>query len=238
MIDFVDFDILVVSTDRMFDVAFQVYKKNLEYFGDGHNAILVTENKLVVNYKIEEKPETLSFYERVAFASSYCNKKYVLLLLDDFVITKINDKASVKSVIDDLEPDYIRLRACPPNGTPIVGYKPFLITDRKNGYQINTQPSLWKLDALLRIIDNEVTPWTLELQYALLKSKKLGVTLNVARDVISASEIVKKGKVRPIYAWLYKLDTSNVKVMSIFSDLKTSYHDYIVNFAFKFGLLK
>jgi hypothetical protein len=92
--------------------------------------------------------------------------KYIILMLDDYLLDKKVDTLSVSTCVkalDDLNGHYLRLIPKPPPDRPVAQYD-FIGEILKNSpYRTSLQVSIWRVGALMDLIQPNDTPWDMEL---------------------------------------------------------------------------
>ncbi len=226
-------DVVVISSDDMLALGKKIFKKNNKFFDEfSDNQYLVTESLVITNDGREVEACFSSFYDKLNHALHLAKSKYVLLMLDDYVVTRVCHLDSLIRTLNTFEPDYIRMRAVPSNGQMLVGFSPFTVTTVQSFYRINSQPSLWKKSTLLTIMDREVTPWKMEMEYGVGKNSMLKLTLGTRKDLIRCEEVVKKRKVKPILAKRCGLDVEGIDKLSMWEEIKMTSIGVLVSIAF------
>lgn len=109
-----------------------------------------------------------SYSDRLKAGLAKIKTEYVVLLLDDFIISSPFNNSILEIIqksIEEDSPDFIELENF--TSKPKVDYKQNkMIGSLKfnNRYRINLQPAIWKTSFLRRIGDNELArPWEFEI---------------------------------------------------------------------------
>lgn len=117
-----------------------------------------------------------SFSQRLYLALKQIDAKFVVLILDDYFLTKKIDNSKIKEIVllmhkNDI--DYVRLFKIPKQRT-----KSYMINtelykvDLNVNYSINLQPGIWNRDSLLEISKEEMNPWEFEVSLRLKSFEK------------------------------------------------------------------
>jgi hypothetical protein len=160
-------------------IGYDPYSEVWPYFFHFFNKF-VPSNYQSVFVTVEEFKEKQQF-ERFVFAQSKSNfysdrlkaglakinTKYVVLLLDDYIITSFNCSVldSINCYLESAFPDFLELDnfiSKPKvyyNKNKMIGFLKF-----NNRYRINLQPAIWKTSFLRTITFNElIRPWDFEI---------------------------------------------------------------------------
>ncbi len=135
-------------------------------------SVFVTINEYKNKQNVERifftESKSISYSDRLKAGLKKINTEYVVLLLDDFIISSPFDDSVLESIskcIDIDFPDFIELENF--TSKPKVDYKKDkMIGNLKfsNRYRINLQPAIWKTSFLRTIAENELArPWEFEI---------------------------------------------------------------------------
>lgn len=224
-------DMVVITADANRHISEQVIERNLTTIPFVKNSMLVSETTLLNNSDGVEK-EDVCFFDKLFYALDSVSSEYILLMMDDFLVSKVKNTEHLEFLINELDPDYVRLTSKPCSGTKILGLPPFTVTDISNLYQINTQPSLWKKETLQRIIDRRINPWDMERFYHIKYRDKIGLTIGVYKDLLVCSELIKAGQAKRSLCYLHRVDVGNMPCMPLLSDLLSSVKILLNRFLF------
>jgi hypothetical protein len=232
-------DVVVISSDDMVELATQIFNKNTIHFDKfSNNQCLITESHAFNRSGDVEDVQLTSFYEKLVYGISLTKSKYILLMLDDYVVNSVRGLDNLTKVLTAFSPDYVRLRAVPVSGRQLIGFPPFTVTTVQSFYRVNMQPSLWNKIKILEIIESDVTPWKMEIEYGVSKDSDFKLTLGIRKDIIGCEEIIKNRKAKPILSWLCGLKLENVEKLSILEEVKMTLVGFLVSIAFFFKFFR
>jgi len=143
-----------------------------------------------------------SFKIRLLEGIKKCTNEYIILLLDDYFITKCIDNKKIEKLIGDLvvnNVDYCRLIGIPKCHRQYKPIKTTYYINIKKHYGINLQPSIWKKDTLLSILEknNGENAWETEsrMSYVFDNPNALCITYN--SNVLSIKNGLLRGRLFP-----------------------------------------
>lgn len=95
-----------------------------------------------------------------------CDCEYVILLLDDFILTEKVDNEEIDKCVNRMEndPNIACFNFIPTNGPVITddSYDRFELKSKKSDFRINLQAALWRKQYLLKFIRKHENPWQFE----------------------------------------------------------------------------
>lgn len=165
-----DLSILILSFDGYKDVweyffaAFKKYWKNCKY------PVYLANNEIKINYKnvnIINTGKEINWCERTKRALREIESKYVLLLLEDYLIgdyvDSINIEKSIKFMKDN-DAKYFRITNIPKSNCKYRKEGNTYNISKNEEYGINLQASIWETQHLLSILNSvNGSPWEFEI---------------------------------------------------------------------------
>ena len=132
---------------------------------------VTSEIEKVGNHETITTKGNLSFRERLVTALKNVATDYVMVLLDDYLISKPVDENKIQSVIEFMENNgayYCELYTMFSRPRGVKVQKDFLLISKKRKYRINLQPSIFRKELLLDALSSEnvITAWDLELEFS------------------------------------------------------------------------
>lgn len=172
--------------------------------------------------------ENASWSNRVVDGLSQISEKNILLLTEDILFTKSNKNISFDEIFDlfiSNEFDYLRLSPFPAPTkklTKLYGeVSPYII------HRISMQPSLWKYDFLMSIIQKNESIWEFEVKGS-RRSRRSNKIMALNNYLIPYEEVISRGKITRKGATLLNsegFDFSKFKIKSISEEFERfSYH--------------
>ena len=188
--------------------------------------IIIASNKI-------EKLEPLPSYEliyvvgekfgsRLRNALSKCVSKYVLIILDDYYLTSINQNEfkKVQILLKNLSPFAIKLSNS--NAARInlfiPGYQNFVLLSKTGIGLLDTHPTIYDAIRLKSIIDPNESLWEHEINHSIRAIMKNYCVISHYKTIINYSEIVKGG----LLWWSYRKYSyeTKLKFMPLYQELK------------------
>jgi len=165
--------VLIIGYDPYFDIwpyFDYFFKKN---FSECHiPSFFITCSRCPVTssgYSSIKTDGDMKVTSRLKCGLSSVNTDYVLVLLDDYIISKQINVVLLGSIVDEMKKrdfDYCELCnfiAKPKMQKERNGHGTINTLKRNQKYLISLQPAIWKKDFLLSICDNDlVRPWDME----------------------------------------------------------------------------
>jgi len=188
--------------------------------------IIIASNKI-------EKLEPLPSYEiiyvvgekfgsRLRNALSKCVSKYVLIILDDYYLTSINQNEfkKIQTLLKNLSPFAIKLSNS--NAARISlfipGYQNFVLLSNTGVGLLDTHPTIYDAIKLKSIIEPDESLWEHEINHSIRAIMKNYCVISHYKTIINYTEIVKGGLLWwscRKYSYVTKL-----KFMSLYQELK------------------
>ena len=199
---FPPFQILILSCDAFSDIweincAFlkQNWKESLR------NASLVTEISepdFASPIRIVHTGKQ-AYADKVQLALEEIQSPYVILLLDDYLLTKRIDQKEIESVLLEAaenNADYIRFDRF--RGEKKKKGSKHLYSMRPLGsrpYQVNMEPSLWKTSSLRKMLHGQKTAWELEVSLT-EEAKRCDLRcFSTKKKILPYLDTIRKGKI-------------------------------------------
>lgn len=199
-------------------------KKNIK-------TILVTDcntSRKIDNVEIVSAGEDSQFSERVPAAVKCVNSKYVMITLDDYMLTEKVDERKIENILDIMDKenlDYVRLYRYPRKklGSKLKGYKGIYHIDATKTYQVNLFVGIWRKEFLKKTFVEEKNAWQYEVSLASAAKKENAKCAMTNGDEFKIIDVVCKGKFfHKGYKFLKKNDLykGNRKVLSRWYEIK------------------
>lgn len=109
--------------------------------------------------------EFIEWSARLKYALSKIEEEYVLLVLDDYYITKpvLEDKLIEQvEIMKKLNAVSCRIFPAPAPNKDLIGYPEYGINEKGQKYRCSTQATIWKKEFLIKIIDESENIWQFE----------------------------------------------------------------------------
>lgn len=164
-----DLAVLVLSCDAYKDLwqpYTQLYDK---YWKNSTLATYFCSDTLCINHPpfIDIPVGTpVEWSQRLLSAVNQIQEEYVLLLLDDYYITKpVLEEKLLESVevMKKTDAVYCRIYPCPPPSANLPGYPEYGIIEKGTEYRASTQATIWKTSVLRDFIIPTESVWDFEL---------------------------------------------------------------------------
>ena len=158
--------ILVNSCDAYSDVV-EIFKLALnEFWPDNPFKVVINnESNEILNYSKKEKL-TKSWGERLINILEKINTPFTILLFDDFILEGVVDTDKIYSVINLLIEDakssvfYLNAACVKDHNDDIIN--DYRLLKDKVDYRLNSVPSVWKTEELIRYTEKIDNPWSWE----------------------------------------------------------------------------
>lgn len=205
------FEVLVLSCDSFEDIwgaSYSLLSRN--WPEKVEKATMVTESR---------KPSQQPFYamhysgevcyaDKIKTGLENIRSKYVLVLLDDYLLSKRIDDELINSLVreaNEKNVDYVRF------GTfrgekKSKGSRVFYNVDLSNHhYEVNMQPSIWKTEALLQVLQGQKTAWELEVSMTKIAEENRFTAFSVPKKFFPYLDTIRKGNIlRKAWRFLHK----------------------------------
>ena len=205
------FEVLVLSCDAFSDIWEANYSlSSLNWPEKVEKTTMITESN---------KPSQRPFYamhysgevcyaDKIKAGLEAVRSKYVMVLLDDYLLSKRIDDELINSLVreaDEKNVDYVRF------GT-FRGEKKskdsrvFHNVDLSNHhYEVNMQPSIWKTEALLKVLQGQKTAWELEVSMSKIADENHFSVFSVPKKFFPYLDTIRKGNIlRKAWRFLHK----------------------------------
>lgn len=119
-----------------------------------------------------------------------------ILLLDDYILSDRVDVASVyecwKHLVNHREVGFVRLNPCP---GPTLSYEHPLLGkfDRDADYLVSLQPSIWRIECLLELLDAKESAWDFEINGTKRARDSRWEFLGTYENLISINNLMRRG---------------------------------------------
>ncbi|MEF2176193.1 MAG: hypothetical protein V3575_07025 [Candidatus Absconditabacteria bacterium] len=142
-----------------------------------------------------------AYSERVRFSLDRIKTKYVILLLDDYFLSKPIDSSKVESLITTMKENqvnYFKLIGLPKS---FRGFKPYngtYLIKSNTHYGISLQPSIWEVNFLKKACkDSADSAWKFETNLAKLQKEKTFKGIQYNTNFLAIKNGILKGKLFP-----------------------------------------
>lgn len=142
-----------------------------------------------------------SYKSRLVEGLKQCENDYVLVMLDDYYITKKINDDDFAQLINNLKKDniaYCRLIGIPKCFKNYKKIKKAKVISKKRHYGVSLQPSIWKKDVLLRILEGAKgdSAWETEVSLRVVQNKdEKCICFN--KNILHIKNGVLRGKLFP-----------------------------------------
>lgn len=162
--------VIVQSCDKYSDVWNPFYTLFFRYWSDCTYPIYHLsetrkfEHSQVLNISAGDGTE---WSERLIVALNQIKEKYVLLLLEDYLLMKIVKNSDFEECIAILENEnaaYLRIFPVPPADFNYKGYHQIGLVDLSKPYAFSTQATIWDKEVLLENLRPNESVWDFELK--------------------------------------------------------------------------
>lgn len=164
-----DLAVLVLSCDAYRDLWAPYMKLYHKYWKDSNlNSYFCSDTLKVNDPSFIDIPvgKPVEWSERLLYAVNQIKEEYVLLLLDDYYITKNAKEDELLHCVDVMKNTnavYCRVFPVPPPTKDLEGYPGFGIVEKGAAYRTSTQATIWKTSTLRNFIIPTESVWDFEL---------------------------------------------------------------------------
>jgi hypothetical protein len=165
-----DIPLIVLSFDRYADLWEPFFAFFWRHWPDCPFRVHLTTNfKSYADARVTvlQTGEEVSWAMRVARALEAVNSEYVLIVLEDFLVTKPVDSAEILRlgrVAIEEKVGHLRLAPNPPPSDPVPGHRDLGEVRAGDPYRITSQVAFWHTDTLLQYLDPGYSIWDFEFQ--------------------------------------------------------------------------
>ena len=182
--------IIVHSCDSYFDSWNPFFFLFFKYWNDiPFPVYLCTETLEYSHTKVKTiLPGKKEWSQRLIEALNAINTKYVLLLLDDYLLyKKVDSKRIIElmNVIEETTAACLRIFPAPPPDAPLSNKKGIGIINKGARYRVSTQATIWNTEILLSLLKPDETVWQFE-EFGTMRSTNIAQPfLSVEADDIN-----------------------------------------------------
>lgn len=161
-----DLAVLISSCDKYSDLWDPFFGMFFKYWSNcPYEIYLVSENNKFNDYRVKTiNPKVdQTWSERLLFALDNINQKYVLLMLEDYIILKSVDNDRIEHCLDVLiknNASNIKLLPVPGPDKPLL--EDIGILSKGRDYRTSTQASIWDKEILKSLLRKEESVWDFE----------------------------------------------------------------------------
>lgn len=199
--------ILIVSCDKYADAWDPFFSCMQKYWDTSNYNVYLSTNQLTYENKYVRSIRTgydKSWSDNLKIALDEIDDDYVLLLLEDFFITKKVNTRNINELFDICRKRNVAcLRISPlPYPTPaprtVVSYSRHLgIPDLHTDYRVNLQPAIWKKSYLLKLLVSKQSAWEFEHESSILSNYHYVTILQSLKSNLEYTQGIEKGKWNP-----------------------------------------
>lgn len=193
--------------------------------------ILVTDcntSRKIDNVEIVSAGENSQFSDRMPVAVKCVNSKYIMITLDDYMLTEKVEEKKIENILDIMDEenlDYVRLYRYPRKkiGSKLKGYRGIYRIDATKTYQVNLFVGIWRKDFLEKTFVEGKNAWQYEVSLASAAKKENAKCAMTNGNEFKIIDVVCKGKFfHKGYKFLkkYNLYTSDRKILSRWYEIK------------------
>lgn len=163
--------ILIPSCDKYSDVWPYFFKLLDKYWSKvkQHSTYLLSNHSVYPDAHIQtiKVGEEKSWSDNVSFALKQINEQYVLVILEDFLLTDYVDVKSLEQFfcwMKEKDAGYLRLMANPAPKQPLPDCRSLGEIEKGADYRTSLQVAIWKKSVLEEILLTGESPWEFELK--------------------------------------------------------------------------
>ena len=195
---------LILSCDKYSDLCdSHVEQLNKNWKNRKFKTYIVTDkeqNRIWDNVKLLCAGENTEFTDRLKFALSRVETKYVFITLDDYFLIEKVDEKSIDNLIEVMNKkniDYIRLFPDPRRATSdaIKGYERLNYISTEDIYSVNLYASIWTKDFMNSTISERKNPWQYEVSLYKIANKRGAICAVSNNEEFKILDVVRKGKI-------------------------------------------
>ncbi len=222
---------LLIHSCELFSDLWDAHVKllNKNWADRGIDTFIVTDDKTDKVYpgvEIISAGEGKEITERTAFALPKIKTEFVLVTLDDYLLTKPISTERIERLVGIMEKeslDYMRLFYRPKKKRYKTQYKKIYSYDMDGDYVVNLYSGIWRKDFIEKTIHEKLNAWEYE-----VKLSEMARQLN-ARCMVSLGnefpimDTVRKGRILNfpyLYLKMHHLYDGGREVMPVLSELK------------------
>ena len=143
-----------------------------------------------------------NYCERIKKALDAITSDYVLLLLDDYFLTKRINNESFNEFVNSVQSNstvYCKLIGLPKSFKKNKNIKGTFYIKEKTHYGISLQPSLWKKESLIEALNmcEGTTAWEVETAFSLYQNEHYNECLVYNKNLLHIKNGVLRGKLFP-----------------------------------------
>lgn len=141
----------------------------------------------------------MAYAEKVKTALAQIKAPYVIVLLDDYLLTRAIDNSVINEIVLEAishKADYVRFDKF--RGERKVKDAKYLNSIKSLGnrpYQVNMEPSLWKTPTLIELLDGQQTAWALEVSLTENAKKHNLRCFSASGKYLPYLDTIRKGKI-------------------------------------------
>lgn len=224
-----DISLLILSCDAfsdIWDANFTLLEQN---FGNRNMETYLVSDK--ENHKIMRENihfifvgEQKEFSCRIKEALKHVKTKYVLVVLDDYLLTKPINCNSLNKIIEIVKLenyDYFRLFNTPAGKKKTKYYK-IKTLHPLDVYDVNLYPGIWKVSVLKDMVKEKRNPWQLEVSLSKQMEEKGYRCAMTSKKIFPFMDTIRKGKMLIKAKWYLsknKLYFGDRRRISIYTSL-------------------
>ena len=219
-----DISIVVIGYDKYKSIWEDFYNKYISINSNSQIPIFLvnsTENFDKPNIIVMNAGIDSEWSDKVRYAISKIESKYILLLLEDFFITNTINKVQLDDLtelMDEKNLKFIKIASINPY-IKLQRMKKFdkekkhlKIMSPKRGYSLGLQPTIWEKQFLSDVIGaSSYNAWIFEMYYSSIdikeKSQLMSLGLYDTRNILGIKHILVQGKIlRPSFKYFIKIN--------------------------------
>ena len=150
------------------------------------------------------------YADKLQKAALACNSKYIILLLDDYLLTTKISQKQILHLVETMESegaDYLRFRKAR-SDKKFKDYSDVYKIDLSyHRYKVNMEPSIWKRESLLKVLQGQKTAWELEASMTGSADRYGFLALSTKKKYLPYMDTIRKGNIlRKAWKYLKKND--------------------------------
>ena len=192
--------VLVVSCDRYSDLWQPFFSQFWRYWPDCPFPVYLGVNQKPYSsarVRVIQAGEDRSWTSNLRFFLNQADSTYVLLLLEDFFLSKAVRTSEIRrqlAALDDLQGAMLRLIPNPPPNSRISGYFSFGGIHPLAPFRVSAQAAIWNRTKLLDLLDDRENPWEFESNATVRSRRQTDGFFCTYRPMIRYRHVIERGE--------------------------------------------
>lgn len=191
--------VLAASCDRYGDLWQPFFSQFWRYWPDCPFPVYLGVNQKAyrsAQVRVLQSGEDRSWSGNLRFFLNQLDSHYVLLLLEDFFLSKPVPTSKILrhvGALDALQGTMLRLVPNPPPNNRISGYSSFGSIHPLAPYRVSAQAAIWNRTGLLDLLDDRDNPWEFELNATVRSRLHTDGFFCTYRPLLAYRHVVERG---------------------------------------------